>query len=606
MIISLPLTLINLIIASPAAVESFVHHSTSSRRAPLFTSNARPNPNIDTSDPYAKLLNKLPSSPPPEVVSTPPPVQVPEPIITTIEPESTTSTVSSVADQVNQIVDQVNQAASTAVEASNEVNQVVAIPSAAVIKTSVAAKVTAAKAVSTKSAAATTAATAASTIQDATSDSFEKVPSLVDYVTHGGAGGATSLTPNFAHTGENIVRLFHNIFGSGVVSKVSQVSDSSIKAISTNAPIILDSTSSTVTTSAKGAASVVAAAVTAENINSLVDNLKIDEFGGWYVAGATVLYAIKAKDDGVKEATLKFEQQLSYAQGKAEDAAQAADVAKEGAKQVKELVDGIKRNESKDVASAMVVEAKARELETDRDILRIRIEDLKHENAQKQILIDKLILRLHDETFDDAIEHTIEIPIVKETFVPDPEDDVKLLEIIKSIDDENAKQKKKVKKKAPKKEGVKASMVPNAKKTLTKKKKAPKAAKTVVAIKEPVEVETEDDFKEIRAAEDFFMDAISEVAAANVDAIKEIDAKNEQEKKNNPKGKRTKRPRRKTRAKVEKVVADDGSDTNPWGVLKPSTLQRKTIAQLSAYLKEREVDITGLSKKELVGTIQSL
>ena len=67
--------------------------------------------------------------------------------------------------------------------------------------------------------------------------------------------------------------------------------------------------------------------------------------------------------------------------------------------------------------------------------------------------------------------------------------------------------------------------------------------------------------------------------------------------------KKKKKTTPKKRGAAKKPESDD---PNPWGSLKESTLKRKTIAQLTAYLNERKVDVEGLSKAELVGTIQKL
>jgi len=45
---------------------------------------------------------------------------------------------------------------------------------------------------------------------------------------------------------------------------------------------------------------------------------------------------------------------------------------------------------------------------------------------------------------------------------------------------------------------------------------------------------------------------------------------------------------------------------NPWGLLKESTLKRKTKAQLSDYLTERKIDFTGMQKAEMVSIIKNI
>ena len=67
---------------------------------------------------------------------------------------------------------------------------------------------------------------------------------------------------------------------------------------------------------------------------------------------------------------------------------------------------------------------------------------------------------------------------------------------------------------------------------------------------------------------------------------------------------KAKAPRRKMGA--AKAPASGAANENPWGSLKESTLKRKTVAQLTEYLNERKVDVEGLSKIDMVGTIQKL
>eukprot|EP00555_Chaetoceros_dichaeta_P006841 CAMPEP_0198276130 /NCGR_PEP_ID=MMETSP1447-20131203/65144_1 /TAXON_ID=420782 /ORGANISM="Chaetoceros dichaeta, Strain CCMP1751" /LENGTH=637 /DNA_ID=CAMNT_0043971051 /DNA_START=47 /DNA_END=1960 /DNA_ORIENTATION=- len=49
-----------------------------------------------------------------------------------------------------------------------------------------------------------------------------------------------------------------------------------------------------------------------------------------------------------------------------------------------------------------------------------------------------------------------------------------------------------------------------------------------------------------------------------------------------------------------------GSEGNPWGSLKESTLKGRTKIQLTAYLEERNIDVTGMKKADLVNKIINL
>lgn len=168
-------------------------------------------------------------------------------------------------------------------------------------------------------------------------------------------------------------------------------------------------------------------------------------------------------------------------------------------------------------------------------------------------------------------------PVVKEIGKADPEDDAKILEILKGMDEANSKK--------------------------------PKATKKS-AVKEVEPVMEKDDFDEIETAEAFFVNAIAEADKAKtiskkddvkeeiMNAISGVEASDDvvvkAETKAPAKKKRRTVKKKKSVKKAEKVesvavVATEVQDDegNPWGALKQSTLQRKTIAQLTEYLQER-------------------
>ncbi len=256
---------------------------------------------------------------------------------------------------------------------------------------------------------------------------------------------------------------------------------------------------------------------------------------------------------------------------------------------------------------------------------------LETQNSQQKILIDKLSPKIVPIKEDVAAT-----PAVKETLERDPEEDAKVLKIVKEIDLKNAKlnasknvQTKKKKTRATKVEKVKS--VVKAKKTKTPAKKKAKNKKKVKS--EPVEMEIngsgstetvvavaeepKDELKEMKTAETFFIEAIKEIAveAAGeievddpdkdiLDVIKEIDAKNDakeidagkeiinaikeiDEKSQVKKGKKKAKKKTVKKAKDATKSTETQVEANPWGSLKESTLKRKTVAQLTAYLAER-------------------
>jgi len=54
------------------------------------------------------------------------------------------------------------------------------------------------------------------------------------------------------------------------------------------------------------------------------------------------------------------------------------------------------------------------------------------------------------------------------------------------------------------------------------------------------------------------------------------------------------------------VETSAGSEDNPWGLLKESTLKGRNKSQLAAYLEERNIDVNGMKKADLVNKILNL
>jgi hypothetical protein len=276
-------------------------------------------------------------------------------------------------------------------------------------------------------------------------------------------------------------------------------------------------------------------------------------------------------------------------------------------------------------------------------MMKTEVSMLRKENTKQQNVISNLTKKTVSLTKDAPVK--LEIPVGKSTMERDPTEEKKILDILKNMDDDNAKAKelaaveaaktvKKAKKaRAPKRAKkavvaeaatpIQASVVKKVAKTKAPKKakKARAPKKTVVeAVEESVvaeiaenepffaneDAETADEaLKIIEAAEDSFREALAETTkeAAVIEELKSYVAKPEEvDAPAKTEATKTKAPRKKKGA----ATAPASDNANPWGVLKESTLKRKTIAQLTAYLNERKVDVEGFSKAELVGTIQKL
>lgn len=234
-----------------------------------------------------------------------------------------------------------------------------------------------------------------------------------------------------------------------------------------------------------------------------------------------------------------------------------------------------------------------------KEIMLAELEKIKLSNASQMTDVSNLSGQKNGSVMKEK-PLKIEIPVGKSTMERDPSEDKKVLDILKDLDDENAKvqaaaakakkavKKKSVKKKAakkktraPKKATVTAE-VPVVKKKAVKKKAAKKKTRApkkspVIAVVPKESITTDEALKAIEAAEESFNEAMSESSkeAAMIEEIKGIVADAEIA---------VPAPKKSSSPEPSPVPA---SSENPWGKLKESTLKRKTIAQLSAYLNER-------------------
>ena len=257
--------------------------------------------------------------------------------------------------------------------------------------------------------------------------------------------------------------------------------------------------------------------------------------------------------------------------------------------------------------------------------MRVKIQNLQAINEEQSIVIAQLIPKSEETaTINGASMKVTDIPLVKEIVERDPEEDARIIQILKGIDEENSKQTAAVtKKKTKKKKATKQKVTAKAKKAKSPAKKKKKKA-TKKKSKKKVQVESE--------KVDFFMEAIEETSLGNkidekndavydhmngeVDEIMAFisatDAANASEdnvkaevldavsetrmddvqttvksKKKTKSKKKKKKAKKSVKAKKQTPLETQPDALNPWGELKQSTLQRKTIAQLTAYLEER-------------------
>lgn len=394
MILSLPLALLNVLLLQSNS-NSFVQGFTSTRsaqqtKASFTVLNARPNPNPVLVDPYASLINKV--APPDDVSSS---------ISAAVPTAPSTSSLESISNQVNDLVDKVNQAANIAIEASNQANTIgstifetASSPIITESVTNAASTVTQSTTVDT-----TSFKTPFSSAAASSPESFEKAPTLFQYFAKGDAATdlqkvsksvATTTIPSVEKVVNDSSSVAKSMLGS--TSKGLTDITTNAKSLAASVGAAASSTTAAVTSSTSSTSSDgVSMSMNMENLPSiqdLIDNLRFDLYGAWYLAGASFLYALSAKNMGRDEAMAQFEAELNEAKARALEAAEAAGIAAEGAKMAKELVDNIDKSAKSNPSSTMLENS--------------RLEEMKTENVRRSrlnVLVFKVPLIEHNSSF---------------------------------------------------------------------------------------------------------------------------------------------------------------------------------------------------------------
>ncbi len=227
-------------------------------------------------------------------------------------------------------------------------------------------------------------------------------------------------------------------------------------------------------------------------------------------------------------------------------------------------------------------------------MLKSRVAHLTNENREQKVTIEKLLAQTSVPTPASNKVSKAPVPVVKEKMDRDPDEDKKILEVLKGIDEENAAAKAADAAAEAKKALTAAKKTRKAakkKKTKTKKKKvtAPEADESLV--QEIMKIDADAETNDAADADSFFVKVVDDQIAKIATKPKKAPVKKKapamktaEKKKKSPSKKKAKK---KTPSKKIVVASKKGDPENPWGVLKESTLKRKTIAQLSAYLEER-------------------
>ncbi len=287
----------------------------------------------------------IPSTPaaPQEVAA----VVTPEPIIAT--PDPVPDVTQSVPSTIDSIVQAVNNAASSAMEASQKATE-----AAASISPDVTASTSAGAAAATTTTLFPKAKAAAAAAAAANSDQ-PKAPSLVEYFSSGHGLNDVQIpsdsTEKLRMLGSNFMKTGDSLKGAispEAQEKLSAAASTVVKTTSSTMELT-QATKQVAAGASAGAAAVVGSSPSFDlnslnfnfdsmDIQTFINNLKFDQYGGWYATAFTFVYALSQKEAGRMEAERAYEAELALAREATQDAALAAIMAAEGAKAAKELV----------------------------------------------------------------------------------------------------------------------------------------------------------------------------------------------------------------------------------------------------------------------------
>lgn len=343
------------------------------------------------------------------------------------------------------------------------------------------------------------------------------------------------------------------------------------------------------------------------DVNQFLESFHLEQYGAWYVAAAAAVAAINQRTSGKKEARLEFEAELKRAQERADEAAEAAAIAAKGARMAKDMAQQLDSVASSGGANMGPLESsKLKQLEVESEMMKAEIKKLTQESAELRRQLAAALLELDAAGVvvaaadGDMIVDENMVPAVKETLARDPDEDTRIIELLKEIDTENkvtttATTTKKAKAAPKMKATAKKATAP--KKVAARKKAA--APKKVAAPKKAAVSKKAAAPKTVTAVK---AATPKKAVAPQPQAPKVETAPKTEALKAKPKA----APKKKTA-----VAAATDDSANPWASLSDSTLKRKTIADLSEYLADRGVKVTDdsgkkLKKVELVAAVQSL
>jgi hypothetical protein len=386
----------------------------------------------------------------------------------------------------------------------------------------------------------------------------------------------------------------------------------------------------------------------------MLDTLKIGEYGAWYLAGSLLL----AWQIQTKSQKGSFEKELKIAETKAKQAAEAATLAAQGATKAKQLATTTtKTTTTTSSAETILAQSKLHQMQLEKETMKKELEYLRQQTEELQKQLAKA-------TKTENVNGQVETPTIEkkvEVMPQDPDQDKRILDIIKEKDMKNVKAPGK---KAP--ATIKKAPAPRKEKTpdrllnVLREAKATTTATTMAAPETETETttatapETAPETATAMAAPETETETTTATAPETAPAPKKAAPKKagapkakaaikktakkeevnvimaaQQPKVSKPinetaffvstvererKSAEKPAPPKAVVVEVEKTLAPKAEETksdNPWSSLSESTLKRKTVKELTAYLSERGIETTNelgkpKSKQDLVKAVLTL
>ena len=333
-------------------------------------------------------------------------------------------------------------------------------------------------------------------------------------------------------------------------------------------------------------------AYSSADLQAIVDSLHLQEYGGWYAAAAMTIIASQQKSSGKKEAASQFESELTQAQQKANEAASAAGVAAEGAKLAKKLAMKMDKDTRKDSGQALLESSKMKKILFEKESMEQKIRDLQAEVSKLNSQLEKAEEGKKKAAKAVAAKKTeIEEEYPNKVIMEgDPDEDARIIEILKMMDEENKVKVAKAAAEAEMKREEEAKFVKSQKNVDTKMTKGVEAAqaKAEVATKKTGATKkkiTSTKAKAKTSPKEKAVPAPVVEAAAPVKAPAPVESA----------------------APVEAPAPVEAAAANDWTQLAESTLKRKTVAQLTEYLADNGVSVEkSMKKADLLNAVKSL